>query len=147
MGEFRFRRTIRLLPGVHLNISKTGVSLSLGGPGATINFNKEGAQTTLGLPGSGMTYRGDRSKWSQLGSPDAAGPLLRYGWVLAFAVAGALYLAGAPRLATALAIVGCAQLVLWAVSGILRARNRPPQGVTPFAGSPPPGPTGSDSGQ
>jgi hypothetical protein len=143
MGEFRFRRTIRLLPGVHLNISKTGVSLSLGGPGATINLNKEGTQTTLGLPGSGASYRGERSRWSQLGSPDAASPLLRYGWALALGLAGVLYLAGAPRLATALAIVGFAQLVLWAVSGLLRARNRPPQGVTPIA-SPPPGPTGTD---
>jgi hypothetical protein len=138
MGELRFRRTIRLLPGVHLNISKTGVSLTVGGPGATINFNKEGSQTTLGQPGSGLSYRGDRGKWSQLGSADAASPLLRYGWILALGLAGVLYLAGAPRLATALAIVGFAQLVLWAVAGVLRARNRPPQRVTPIA-NPPPG--------
>jgi hypothetical protein len=143
MGDWRFRRTIKVLPGVHVNISKTGISLSLGGPGATINLNKEGAQTTLGLPGSGVSYRGDRSKWTQLGSGGAVSPLLRYGWIIALALAGVLYLAGAPRLATALAIVGCVQLVLWAVSGILAMRNRPPPpGVTPFAGPPPP--PGSD---
>jgi Protein of unknown function (DUF4236) len=144
MGGWRFRRTIKVLPGVHVNISKSGVSLSLGGPGATINFNKEGTQTTVGLPGSGVSYRGERSKWRQLGAPDAGSPLLRYGWVIALALAGILYLAGAPRMATALAIVGCAQLVLWAVSGLLRARSRPPQGVTPIASPPPPGSTGLD---
>jgi Protein of unknown function (DUF4236) len=139
----RFRRTIKVLPGVHVNISKSGVSLSLGGPGATINLNKQGTQTTVGVPGSGVSYRGERSKWTQMGSPDYAGPLLRYGWIIALALAGALFLADAPKLATAFAIVGLVQLVLWAVSGLLRLRNRPQQGVTPFAGPPPPPRSGS----
>lgn len=54
---FRFRKTIKLLPGVKLNISKSGVSTSIGRPGATVNI-KKGRKTkaTIGIPGTGMSY-------------------------------------------------------------------------------------------
>ena len=52
----RFRKTIRLLPGVRLNVTKRGInSLSLGGKGASYNIGKEGTRTTLGLPGTGLS--------------------------------------------------------------------------------------------
>jgi hypothetical protein len=53
---FRFRRRIRLLPGIAINLSKTGASLSVGGPGATVNFGRRGTRTTLGIPGTGISY-------------------------------------------------------------------------------------------
>ena len=53
---FRFRRSIRVLPGVRLNISKSGVSASLGGRGATVNVGKRGTKATVGLPGTGLSY-------------------------------------------------------------------------------------------
>lgn len=57
---FRFRRSIRLAPGVRVNISKKGVSsVSLGGHGATVNVGKTGAHETVGLPGTGLSYRTD----------------------------------------------------------------------------------------
>jgi hypothetical protein len=37
MGYFRFRKTFTIFPGVRINLSKTGVSSSLGGRGATLN--------------------------------------------------------------------------------------------------------------
>ena len=55
-GHFRIQERIRILPGVHVNLSKRGVSLSLGGPGASINFSKRGTRTTVGLPGTGISY-------------------------------------------------------------------------------------------
>ncbi|SFV27317.1 DUF4236 domain-containing protein [Hyphomicrobium facile] len=57
MGYFRFRKTISILPGVRINLSKTGVSGSLGGHGATVNVGKKGQQVTLGIPGTGLSYR------------------------------------------------------------------------------------------
>lgn len=57
MGYFRFRKTISILPGVRINLSKTGVSGSLGGHGATVNVGKKGEQVTLGIPGTGLSYR------------------------------------------------------------------------------------------
>lgn len=67
---FRFRKIIRLAPGVRLNLSKSGGSVSLGGRGVTVNFGKKGARGTLGLPGSGLSYssnvgyrEGGLSRW------------------------------------------------------------------------------------
>ena len=56
----RFRKRIRLLPGVSLNFSKNGLSsLSLGPRGATINVplgRDGGTRVTAGLPGTGMSW-------------------------------------------------------------------------------------------
>ena len=54
---FRFRKTIRLLPGVRLNLSKRGGSISLGGNGATVNFGPQGERTTYRLPGTGVSHQ------------------------------------------------------------------------------------------
>lgn len=55
---FRFRKTIGVLPGVKVNLSKSRVSTSLGGRGATVNVGADGRRmVTLGIPGTGMSYR------------------------------------------------------------------------------------------
>lgn len=53
---FRFRRTIKLLPGLRLNIGKKGVSASMGIPGAQVTINKKTMRTTVGLPGTGLSH-------------------------------------------------------------------------------------------
>ena len=53
---FRFRRSIKILPGSRLNIGKRGVSTSIGVRGAHVTFGKTGRRTTVGLPGSGLSY-------------------------------------------------------------------------------------------
>ena len=53
----RFRKIFSVLPGVRLNVSKSGVSTSLGGHGATVNVGTTGKRTvTLGIPGTGLSY-------------------------------------------------------------------------------------------
>lgn len=52
----RIRKSIKLLPGVKINLSKTGTSVSLGGRGMSYNISKKGRRTTVGLPGSGVSY-------------------------------------------------------------------------------------------
>ncbi len=55
---FRFRKIISVIPGVKVNLSKSGVSTSLGGRGATVNVGTSGKKTlTLGIPGTGMSYQ------------------------------------------------------------------------------------------
>jgi hypothetical protein len=55
---FRFRRSLRLAPGVRLNIGKRGVtSVSVGKRGATVNFGKRGVTGTASLRGTGLSYR------------------------------------------------------------------------------------------
>lgn len=58
----RFRKTFSILPGVKFNISKTGVSTSLGGPGATVNVGTRSRSATIGLPGTGLSYRAPLSR-------------------------------------------------------------------------------------
>jgi len=53
---FRFRRSVRLLPGVRLNFSTGGISTSVGGRGAILNFSKRGTRATVGIPGTGISY-------------------------------------------------------------------------------------------
>jgi Protein of unknown function (DUF4236) len=79
---FRFRRSIKLLPGIRLNFGKRGFirrfaphlsrvleaapsgvrrrqassSTSIGVRGAHVTFGKTGTRTTVGLPGSGISY-------------------------------------------------------------------------------------------
>ena len=54
----RFRKIFSVLPGVRLNVSKSGVSTSLGGHGATVNVGADGRRyVTVGVPGSGLSYR------------------------------------------------------------------------------------------
>ncbi len=56
MGIFRFRRRIKIIPGLWLNLSKSGISTSIGGKGATLNFKGGKTQATMGIPGTGMSY-------------------------------------------------------------------------------------------
>jgi hypothetical protein len=54
----RFQKRIKILPGVYINLSKSGVSASLGGHGATVNVGSTGRRmVTLGIPGTGLSYR------------------------------------------------------------------------------------------
>ncbi|GFE77328.1 DUF4236 domain-containing protein [Novosphingobium sp. TCA1] len=54
---FRFSKRIHILPGVKLNLSKSGASLSLGPRGASINIGKRGVYGNVGLPGTGLSWR------------------------------------------------------------------------------------------
>ena len=53
--SLRFRKSMKLLPGVRLNFSKETVGLSLGVPGARYTINSKGRRTfSTGLPGTGL---------------------------------------------------------------------------------------------
>jgi hypothetical protein len=56
MGYFRFRRSIKIAPGVRVNLGKTGASVSLGGHGVTHTIGPKGSRTTIGIPGTGVSY-------------------------------------------------------------------------------------------
>ena len=59
---WRFRRSIKILPGIRMNVGSRGVSsFSFGGRGMTVNVNKRGTRTTLSLPGTGISYRTSRT--------------------------------------------------------------------------------------
>ena len=55
MGWRVFRR-IRIAPGLRLNVSKSGPSISVGGRGFTTTFGRRGRRTTIGIPGTGVYH-------------------------------------------------------------------------------------------
>jgi len=64
---FRMYKSVRLGKGVRLNLSKTGVGMSVGGSGVRYSVHSSGRSTrTVGIPGSGISYRdtssGSRSR-------------------------------------------------------------------------------------
>ena len=77
----RFRRRIRLAPLVHVNVSLSGLSTSLGRPGATLNTGgQRGSRITIRAPGSGLSY----SEQLVRGNGTSAGP--RHALVLLAAI-------------------------------------------------------------
>jgi|SRR6266498_687920 len=51
----RFRKSFKIFPGVKVNMSKGGVSFTVGTKGYHLNFSKRGVKQTVGLPGSGIS--------------------------------------------------------------------------------------------
>lgn len=62
----RFRRTVKIAPGIRWNIGARGSSLSFGPRGASINVGRRGVRGTIGLPGTGLSYT------EKLGGPAGA---------------------------------------------------------------------------
>lgn len=56
MGFFRFRKSIKLFPGVRWNIGKKSSSLSFGTRGAHYTVGATGSRFTVGIPGTGLSY-------------------------------------------------------------------------------------------
>jgi tetratricopeptide (TPR) repeat protein len=65
MAYLRARRSIKLGPGVKVNLNKHSVGMTVGGRGAHYSVNSRGTRTkTVGLPGTGLSYI-DRSSTRQ----------------------------------------------------------------------------------
>jgi hypothetical protein len=56
----RFYRRVKILPGLSVNVSKSGPSLSVGVRGAHVTFSRRGVTRTVGIPGTGI-YWTDRT--------------------------------------------------------------------------------------
>lgn len=54
----RFQRRIKTLPGLHLNLSRSGVGFSIGGRGAHVGITSRGQRySSVGVPGTGVSWR------------------------------------------------------------------------------------------
>lgn len=51
----RIRKSFKIAPGIRLNVSKSGISTSVGGKGFTTNISKKGTRVTAGIPGTGIS--------------------------------------------------------------------------------------------
>jgi len=52
-----FRKRIKIIPGVHLNFSKSGISTSIGVKGASVTFSKSGTFLNTSIPSFGLNSR------------------------------------------------------------------------------------------
>ena len=85
---FRFFRRFRIAPGVHLNLSKGGVSMSVGPRGLKATSGTSGRRFTAGIPGTGLHYTkvakpgrsGSRAAGAVAHSPEQAEPIRTGFW-------------------------------------------------------------------
>ena len=54
---WRFRKSVKIAPGIRLNFSKSGISTSVGVKGARITFGPDGTYVNTGIPGTGLYNR------------------------------------------------------------------------------------------
>ena len=53
-----FRKSFKIAPGIHINLSKRGTGISIGARGAHISLSPTGRVTkTVNIPGTGIYYR------------------------------------------------------------------------------------------
>jgi hypothetical protein len=56
MGNFRFFRRLSIFPGLSVNVSKSGPSLTVGVRGMHVTVGHKGVHRTVGIPGTGIYY-------------------------------------------------------------------------------------------
>ena len=53
----RFKKRAKIAPGVNLNFTQSGTSVTVGGKGGSINIGKNGIYGNAGIPGTGIYTR------------------------------------------------------------------------------------------
>jgi len=56
LGNFRFYRRVNLFPGLSLNLSRSGPSVTVGMRGTHLTLGPRGISRTIGIPGTGVYY-------------------------------------------------------------------------------------------
>ncbi|RWH50345.1 MAG: DUF4236 domain-containing protein [Mesorhizobium sp.] len=71
---WRFRKSVRLMPGVRLNVGKRSISVSAGLKGFKTTIGSSGRTTTVGIPGTGISHtsRKGRSRKAEILPPQVA---------------------------------------------------------------------------
>ncbi len=54
---WKYKKRLKVIPGVHLNFSKSGISTTIGVKGASINLGTKGTHINTGIPGTGIYNR------------------------------------------------------------------------------------------
>lgn len=106
----RFRRSVKVAPGVKVNLNKKSMGVTVGTKGAHYSVNSSGRKTTsVGIPGTGVSFvDSSGKKKSQQGEVYAEPPRFAKGWYIAELI-----------LAILLVIFGVATLFVAPVFGIV----------------------------
>jgi len=86
----RFRKSFKIAPGVRINLSKSGISTSVGKKGMTANLSNRGTRVTAGIPGSGLSASKLYSSGKKGAAQSAPTPMLAHvvTWLM---IAGVLW--------------------------------------------------------
>lgn len=89
----RFYRRVHLFPGLTVNVSRSGPSLSVGVRGAHVTFGKRGIRRTVGLPGTGIYYTSSTGYHSGIHSAAGGGKSIDSDleWLIVLIVIGILF--------------------------------------------------------
>jgi hypothetical protein len=88
----RYHRRVSLLPGLRINLSRSGASVGVGHRGSWVTVGHGQRRVTVGLPGSGLSYTETRPL-----EPVHGGHQLAFALVVVALVAGIYWLATAGR--------------------------------------------------
>jgi hypothetical protein len=70
----RFQRRIKILPGLSINLSKSGIGFSVGARGFHAGIDAKGRRyTSASLPGTGLSWRGYRKTGLRRLNPPVSG--------------------------------------------------------------------------
>jgi hypothetical protein len=90
MGNFRFYRRMRIFPGLSVNLSKSGPSLTFGVRGAHVTVGKSGIRRTVGIPGTGLYYTSHSGYHTGVHSAHVETPITEQQQAAAHAAGGAI---------------------------------------------------------
>jgi hypothetical protein len=91
----RFYRRLHVAPGVGVNLSRSGPSLTLGVRGAHVTLGRRGVTRTVGLPGTGVFYTSRSSYHSGVHSAHSSSPFGEYvigGFLVGLGIVAAIIL-------------------------------------------------------
>lgn len=117
---FKFRKSVKIAPGVKLNLNKKSAGITVGGKGAHYTVNSKGKRTTsVGVPGTGVYYsssKGGKSK-SKNTSGGSVGSIGCLGFIVlfvifAFVMAGIQFLKANPKIGIPVACIFVAVVAL-----------------------------------
>lgn len=83
----RFRKRIRIVKGLTLNLGRSGASWTIGRPGASVNVRGDKVTGTVGISGTGVSYR---RSLGRPGTADVPGTRHRGVWILFWTVLAAV---------------------------------------------------------
>lgn len=86
---FRFRKRIKIIPALWVNLSKSGMSTSIGGKGLTVNLKGDKTKTTASIPGTGLSYSRQTSRGPNA-MPSGRRAIPAWAWLLIFVVVALL---------------------------------------------------------
>ncbi|HJA48477.1 MAG TPA: DUF4236 domain-containing protein [Candidatus Agathobaculum intestinipullorum] len=120
---FRFRKSVKIAPGVRLNFGKKSTGISIGNKYGGVSMNsKSGVKARASLPGTGISYSkkisGSKKKSSARATSQPSKPVSGRLWFLIVAISaiagGIQYFSTSIPVGIFTAIIGLFMLLLWA---------------------------------